>query len=78
MLNKYGWRQPVILMAQPGVEPLDLEIRCKDRYKKRDPQNLVSYSDRLGQTFGQTAVNRLFVLGHFRTIIASCDDYALS
>lgn len=29
MLNKYGWRQPVIRMAQPGVEPLDLEIRCK-------------------------------------------------
>lgn len=34
MLNKYGWRQPVIRMAQPGVEPLDLEIRCKITTKK--------------------------------------------
>ena len=29
MVKNYGWRQPVIRMAQLGVEPLDLEIRCK-------------------------------------------------
>ena len=36
MLNKYGWRQPVLRMAQPGVEPLDLEIRCKITKKQRN------------------------------------------